>query len=232
MIDLSSFFPHASKMDGAIDVLANLPELEWSQFFSHQEDDIMGEVHKSSIIAEHVEIGEGTIVDPFVVIEKNVDIGKNCHIRSGALIRSNTVIGDNVVIGHGAEIKHAFIFDHAKIASHTFVGDSIIGYGARIGSGVIIGNRRFDQKEISWKVGGEAIASGADKVGAIIGDFARLGANVITNPGTLIGAYTWIAGGQSISGYTESKMYIKPGGEAVNNLLAKDLESFDNNGNV
>ncbi len=230
MISLQDFFPHAAKVEGAVDILAALPNLEWSSFFDHQEDDVMGEVHKSSVVAEDVQIGEGTIVDPFVVIEKNVDIGKNCHIRSGALIRSNTVIGDNVVIGHGAEIKHAFIFDQAKIASHTFVGDSIIGYGARIGSGVIIGNRRFDQKEIFWKVGTEKIASGADKVGAIIGDYARVGANVSTNPGTLIGAYTWIAGGQSVSGYIESKMYKKPNGETVNNLLAKDLSELDASG--
>jgi len=230
MIDLTEFFPHAAKMEGGVDVLANLPLLDWSDFFRHQEDDIMGEVHKSSIIGEKVQIGDGTAIDPFVVIEDNVDIGKNCVIRSGALIRSNTVIGDNVVIGHGSEIKQTFVFDYAKIGSHAFVGDSIIGYGARIGSGVITGNRRFDQEKIYWTVEDKKIGSGSDKVGAIVGDYARLGANVTTNPGAIIGAYSYVSGGQVISGYIKPKLYIKTTGERVPNTKAKELDSHDHSG--
>lgn len=232
MLDISEFFPHAAKMEGAVDVLSHLPMLSWDEFFRHQEDDIMGEVHKTCIIAENVQIGEGSVIDPFVVIEKNVDIGKNCLIRSGALIREGSVIGDNVVIGHGSEIKHAFIFDEAKIGSLAFVGDTIVGYGARIGSGVITGNRRFDQEEIYWTVGEQKISSSLDKVGAIIGDFARLGAGVITNPGAIIGSYSYISGGQVISGYIEPKMYIKTTGERVVNNQVKDLSPKDAHGNV
>lgn len=211
-------------------VLAALPNLDWAE--QHESTRlVLGNVHPSCVIANNVSIGQGSIIDPFVVIESNVSIGKNCHIRSGALIRANTILQDKVVVGHGAEVKNAFVFSEAKIASHTFVGDSILGAGARIGSGVIIGNRRFDQKEIAWQLNNEKIPSGLDKLGALIGDYARLGANVTTNPGTVIGAYTWISGGQSISGYIPHKKFIKPNGAIVDNLSETKLSSTDSSGN-
>jgi len=73
-----------------------------------------------------------------------------------------------------------------------FVGNSILGRGVRIGSGAIVANRRFDQDTIrlgSSKIG---VSSGSEFAGAIIGDYCRLGANAVSNPGTLIGPFTWI----------------------------------------
>lgn len=162
-------------------------------------------------------IGEGTEIGQFVVIEENVQIGKNCLIRSHVLLRRGTIIGDNCVIGHGTEIKNTYICDEAKIGSHCFVGDSIIGKGARIGSGTITGNRRFDQKEIDWLTAEGKIQSGKDKLGLLLGDYARLGANVTTNPGVIIGSQTWVSGGEVVSTYLPEKSFVKIGGEVVKN---------------
>lgn len=177
-----------------------------------------------------VQIGEGTEIGDHVVLEDNVIIGKNCLIRPHAYIRSGTVIEDNVVIGHGSEVKHAYIFSGAKIGSLCFVGDSIIGKGARIGSGTITGNRRFDQEIIDWVTNEGKISSGLDKLGLLLGDNARLGANVTTNPGTVIGPYTWVSGGEVISGFLPEQSFMKPGGEVIKNTKAKELRSTDQEG--
>ena len=137
-------------------------------------------------------IGDNTEINDFVTIEGPVIIGNNVKIMPGAYIRSYTIIGDNCVIGHGSEIKHSIIMDNAKVASNAFVGDSIIGYKTRIGSGVVLANRRFDQGSVTLKKDNEVIDLNSDFFGSVIGDSARLGANVTTYPGTFIGRNTWI----------------------------------------
>ena len=156
-------------------------------------------------------IGEGTQIHANVSIEGPVIIGKNCTIQSGALIRPGCVIGDNCVIGHGAEIKHSIIQNKAKVQSMTFAGDSIIGKSTRIGSGTILANRRFDQKNITVKNSvGEKVDVGTDFFGAVIGDNTRLGANSTTLPGSFIGAYTWILPTVQIRGFVPSEKRIFP----------------------
>ncbi len=201
MSSFQTIFPHIPG-----DFPFKLPKLEWE-------------------IQEQV--GEGTEIGQYVVIEENVQIGKNCLIRSHVLLRSGTVIGDNCVIGHGSEIKNTYICDEAKIGSHCFVGDSIIGKGARIGSGTITGNRRFDQKPIDWLTNEGKVASTKDKLGLLLGDYARLGAHVTTNPGVIIGAYTWVSGGEVVSQHIPEKTFVKIGGDIVENKQTMDLSSQD-----
>ena len=155
--------------------------------------------------------GEGTKIHANVSIEGPVIIGKNVTIQSGALIRPGCVIGDNCVIGHGAEIKHSIIQNKAKVQSLTFAGDSIIGKSTRVGSGTILSNRRFDQKNITVKnSAGEKVDVGTDFFGAVVGDNSRLGANCTTLPGSFIGAYTWILPTVQIRGFVPSEKRVFP----------------------
>ena len=157
-------------------------------------------------------IGEGTVIYPGVVIEGPVYIGKNVKIMPGAYVRPGTIVGDKCVIGFNSEVKNSIIQNGAKIASLAFVGDSILGKSARIGSGVITANRRFDQQNIKLKQeNGEKIDSGSDFFGCILGDYARIGANSVTSPGTLIGPYTWIYPATSVHGFipAEKRIYNK-----------------------
>lgn len=156
-------------------------------------------------------IGEGTNIHSNVTIEGPVIIGKNCTIQSGALIRPGSIIGDNCVIGHSAEIKHSIIQNKAKVQSLTFAGDSIIGKSTRVGSGTILANRRFDQKNIAIKNSqNQKIDVNTDFFGAIIGDNTRLGANCTTLPGSFIGPYTWILPTVQIRGFIPSEKRIFP----------------------
>lgn len=223
-----SLFQNLHKKE--VEVISALPYFVWSKDCEDFVVEKKAQVHSTAIIADRVFLGNGTVIGPFVVIEEGVIVGDNCEIRSGALIRSNTIIGNNCVIGHAAEIKHAYIRDDAKIQGHTFVGDSVIGQGARIGTGVVVGNRRFDQREIVWATAEGKLPSGRDKAGILLGDYARLGANVTTNPGTVIGSHSWVAGGQSIGGSVPDKRFVKANGEVVENTFEGDLGKLDQEG--
>ena len=146
-------------------------------------------------------IGEGSVLYPNVTIIGPVYIGKNVDILPGATIRPGTIISDNCNVGHGSEIKHSMLFGGAKVASLAFVGDSVLGKSARIGSGVITANRKFDQSKATITCEGERHDLGTDFFGAIIGDSARLGANSVTSPGTHIGPHTWIFPMTSVRGF-------------------------------
>ncbi|MCL2368782.1 MAG: hypothetical protein FWC72_07275 [Oscillospiraceae bacterium] len=137
-------------------------------------------------------IGEGTVIYNDVTIIGPVYIGKGVEIMPGAVIRPGTIISDKCSVGHGSEIKHSVLFGGAKVASLAFVGDSVLGKSARIGSGVITANRKFDQTKATIKIEGEKIDLGTDFFGCILGDYTRLGANSVTQPGTHIGPHTWI----------------------------------------
>lgn len=170
-----------------------------------------GKVHNFVSIEGNYIIGEGTEIHSNVSIEGPVIIGKNCVIQSNALIRPGSIIGDNCVIGHCAEIKHSIIQNNAKVQSFTFTGDSIIGKSARIGSGTILSNRRFDQKNITIKnSNGEKVDVNSDFFGAIVGDNSRIGANSTTLPGSFIGPYSWILPNVQVRGFIPREERVFP----------------------
>lgn len=138
-------------------------------------------------------IGEGTKIYANVTIEGPVYIGKNVEIKPGAYIRPGTIISDNCSIGFNSEVKSSVLQKGVKIASLSFVGDSILGKSARIASGVITSNRRFDQSNITAKIEeNEKIDTKTDFFGLVLGDNSRMGANSVSFPGTFIGPYTWV----------------------------------------
>lgn len=155
-------------------------------------------------------IDEGTKIHANVCIQGPVLIGKNVEIQSGALIRPGSIIGSNSVVGHSSEVKNSILQNKAKVASLAFVGDTILGKSTRIGSGVILANRRFDQKNIEVKIDGKKHDTGIDFFGSIIGDSSRLGANSTAVPGTFIGPYTWILPTVQVRGFVPREKRIYP----------------------
>ncbi|MGI5978902.1 MAG: hypothetical protein ACOX66_05315 [Oscillospiraceae bacterium] len=138
-------------------------------------------------------IGAGTVLYNDVTIIGPVWIGENCEIMPGAVIRPNTILADGCCVGHGSEVKHTVMMPGSKIASLAFAGDSILGASARIGSGVITANRKFNQSEVTLKVAKDKkVPLGDSFFGCVLGDAARLGANAVSQPGTHIGPHTWI----------------------------------------
>ena len=111
----------------------------------------MARVMGRPFISEHVYIGGGTVVENGATIKGPAWIGSNCEIRSGCYIRENVIVGDGVVLGNSCEFKNCIIFNDAEIPHFSYVGDSVLGYQAHLGAGVILSNVRLDHKEISVK---------------------------------------------------------------------------------
>lgn len=169
---------------------------------------VLGKLGDFVSITGNCFIDEGTNISANVTIEGPVYIGKNCTIQSGALIRPYSFIGDGCTVGHSCEVKHSIVQNKAKVQSFTFIGNSIIGKSTRVGSGTILANRRFDQKNITIKKDGLVVDTGTDFFGAIVGDSSRLGANSTTVPGTFIGKYTWVLPTVQVRGFVPSEKRI------------------------
>ena len=196
------------------EALANIKEYIKS-FMNNEEMQInkAAEIGEFCSITGNYFIDEGTKIHSNVVIQGPVLIGKNVEIQSGALIRPGTIIGDNCSVGHASEVKHSILQNKSKVASLAFVGDSILGKSTRIGSGVILANRRFDQKNITVKMEGQVIDTSTDFFGSIIGDNSRFGANAVALPGTFVGPYTWIFPTVQVRGFILAEKRIMPTAE-------------------
>lgn len=148
---------------------------------------IEAELVGKPLIGKNVFIGEGTTVENGAMIKGPAWIGKNCEIRNGCYIRENVIVGDDVVLGNSCEFKNCLIFNGAQIPHFNYVGDSILGYKAHLGAGVILSNVRLDHQEIHVKSLRGKLATGLRKFGAIVGDYVEVGCNSVLSPGSLIG---------------------------------------------
>ncbi len=148
---------------------------------------IAGDLLGKPFISRHVFVGAGTIVEQGAFLKGPAWIGENCHIRSGCYVRENVIAGDGVVMGNSCEFKNCILFDEAQVPHFNYVGDSILGFKAHLGAGVILSNVKLDHTEIAVAAPDGHIPTGLTKFGAIIGDKSEIGCNTVINPGSVIG---------------------------------------------
>ena len=148
----------------------------------------LAELVGKPFIGENVFVGEGTIIEHGAMIKGPAWIGANCHVRNGCYVRENVIVGDNAVLGNSCEFKNCLLFNGTQVPHFNYVGDSILGYKAHLGAGVILSNVKLDHGEVMVEAdGGQRIGSGLKKFGAILGDHAEVGCNAVLNPGSVIG---------------------------------------------
>ena len=138
-------------------------------------------------IGDRVIIGEGTVVEPGVMIKGPAIIGKHCQIRHNAYLREHVLIGDGCVVGNSSELKNALLFNGAQVPHYNYVGDSILGPKAHLGAGVKISNVKLFPGTIEVEVDGVPRDTGLRKFGALLGDGAEAGCNAVLNPGSILG---------------------------------------------
>jgi NDP-sugar pyrophosphorylase family protein len=149
---------------------------------------IHGKLVGKPFVSTNVFIGKGTVIEHGAMIKGPAWIGENCEIRNGCYIRENVIIGDGVVAGNSCEFKNCLVFDEAQVPHFNYVGDSILGYKAHLGAGVILSNVKLDKAEvIVADSDGKMTPTGLRKFGAVVGDHAEVGCNSVLSPGSIIG---------------------------------------------
>jgi NDP-sugar pyrophosphorylase family protein len=154
-------------------------------YLSSLDPAVLGRVAPGAVIHGPVFIGRGTVVEPCAMIVGPAFIGEGCEIRHGAYIRGIVLIGDRCIVGHCSELKSSILLDEAKAPHFNYVGDSILGNRVNLGAGTVCANLRLDGLDVSIRDNGARIATGRQKLGAILGDDVRTGCNVALDPGTI-----------------------------------------------
>lgn len=167
------------------------------------DETIFGTVMNGAFVDDRnaVVIGEGTVVEPGAFVQGPAIIGKNCQIRHGAYIRGHVIIGNDCIVGHSSELKNTIMLDTSQCPHFAYLGDSILGRKVNLGAGTRLSNLPVvsvkdadtgKRPPVLVTVGDETYNTGLSKFGAILGDGAQTGCNVVTNPGCLIGRNTLI----------------------------------------
>lgn len=177
---------HRVIFDKVEDVWQALPEIQTYLKF-RLKPGIHGNMVGRPFISDTVHVGRGTIIEHGAMIKGPAWIGENCEIRNGCYIRENVILGNGVVAGNSCEFKNCLVFDEAQIPHFNYVGDSILGYKAHLGAGVILSNVRLDRAAVTIPTPDGTIDSQLRKFGAILGDHAEIGCNAVLSPGSLIG---------------------------------------------
>jgi len=148
---------------------------------------ILGKTIGKPFISNAVYVGKGTVIEQGAMIKGPAWIGENCEVRNGCYIRENVIVGNNVVLGNSCEFKNCLIFDNAQVPHFNYVGDSLLGYKAHLGAGVILSNVKLDKSEVTVATAEGPVRTGLRKFGAVVGDHAEIGCNSVLSPGSLIG---------------------------------------------
>jgi NDP-sugar pyrophosphorylase family protein len=133
-------------------------------------------VHRSATVAASAELAGPLILGP------------GCQVGSFAILRGGVWADQQVTIGPHCEVKGSLLFAGSAAAHRNYVGDSIVGQDVNLEAGVVLANRFNERadKQIAAVIAGHAMPTGLEKLGAILGDGCRIGANSVTSPGTLL----------------------------------------------
>lgn len=160
-------------------------------------------------------IARSAKIAPTAFIGENVIICDDAEVRHCAFIRTNAIVGRAATVGNSTELKNAILFDGAQAPHFNYVGDSVYGYKAHTGAGVITSNLKSDKTLVSILVNGERVQSGLKKFGAILGDHVEVGCNSVLNPGTVIGKSSSVYPLSSVRGFVPAGSIYKNKNEVV-----------------
>lgn len=96
------------------------------------------------------------------------------------------MILDKANVGFTTEVARSYVADGVQMHACRVL-DSVFGPNVNFSAGCTTANLRIDKGIVKSTVKGQRLATGRDKLGAIIGEDAFLGVDVMTMPGVKIG---------------------------------------------
>jgi NDP-sugar pyrophosphorylase family protein len=178
------------------DLFSAIPQL----YARLESQNVQGIVEDGAIIVGPVHIGIGSVVRGQAVICGPAIVGTNTRVDHHAEIQAGTFIGSKCVIGHSCSIIKSMVMSNVGISAGAFIRNSVIGFGSVVGPGAALG-----ADEVEGSIGS---ASQMSKIGAILGDYAVIGANSSLKPGTIVGSRTIIGEGVLAHGTYEPNQSV------------------------
>ena len=162
---------------------------------------------------DNVWIAKSAKVYPSAYINGPAIIDEDAEIRHCAFIRGNAIVGKGAVVGNSTELKNVILFNKVQVPHYNYVGDSILGFKAHMGAGSITSNVKSDKTLVVVRAGGEELATGLKKFGAMLGDNVEVGCNSVLNPVTVIGKQSNVYPTSMVRGFIPAGSIYKKQGE-------------------
>jgi len=146
-----------------------------------KEDCIVGE--------RNIEKRGEAVIEGRAYVGGEVEIGPFSHLRG-----DNVLCGDNK-IGFCTQVKSSVLLRGARAPHLNYIGDSVVGSAVNFGAGAVTANLRHDGMPVKSLLRGKMVSTGLRKLGAIVGDEAKIGINASLLPGVKIGYKSWVGSG-------------------------------------
>lgn len=164
-------------------------------------------------------IAKSAKVAPSASITGPCIIDEEAEVRHCAFVRGSAIVGKGAVVGNSTELKNVVLFDGVQVPHFNYIGDTVMGYKAHFGAGVITTNVKSDKTLVSIKSGDEVIETGRKKVGTFAGDFAEVGCNSALSPGCVLGRHTIVYPVSHVRGQLpEGHIFKAPGSIVKRNM--------------
>ncbi len=142
-------------------------------------------IAKTAALVGDVFIGPGAKVFPGAAVVGPAYIGANVIVGNNALVRNSMVLAHSNV-GFTTEVARSYVAEHCDMHACRVL-DSVFAPGINFSAGCTTANLRIDRKPVNSMVKGQKLATGRDKLGAIIGQGAFIAVDAMTMPGVKIG---------------------------------------------
>jgi len=144
-------------------------------------------------------VGAGARVEPFAFVKGPAFIGQGALVRAGCRVEGGSTVGPGCRIG--GEVEATILHPFSNKQHDGFLGHSIVGSWANLGAGTTTSDLKNNYGTVRMERDGQRIDTGLRKLGAVIGDHAKLGIGTLLGAGTTIGTAAQVAGaGGVISG--------------------------------
>jgi sugar O-acyltransferase (sialic acid O-acetyltransferase NeuD family) len=102
--------------------------------------DWISAIHRYALLADGVEVGEGTVVCLGAIVQVDARIGRHVIINSGAVVEHDCVVGDFAHLGPGSVVAGAAVVDDGAFigAGATVLPGVRVGGWAIVGAGAVV----------------------------------------------------------------------------------------------
>jgi UDP-N-acetylglucosamine diphosphorylase/glucosamine-1-phosphate N-acetyltransferase len=138
-----------------------------------------------------VVVDEGAVVESFSRVSGPTYIGPRSRVASG-LIRGGTSIFEQVRVG--GEVESSILMSFTNKEHSGYVGHSVVGEWTNLGAGSVFSNLKNTYGSVRVRTGASKVDTGLVKVGAVVGDMAKVSIGAQVFAGISIGTGSHVTG--------------------------------------